>query len=218
MTFVYTLYFHSEVVGETGMGDLYWGVAVSISMLLAALLSPALGAAADNPRRKKSFLLVFTLTSVAATALLFFVQHGMIAAGIALFVVANTGYEGGIVFYDAFLPEITSPRSYGRVSGYGFAAGYVGSFAILALTLPLISAGFVPENLPNIRLTFVIAAAFFFVFSLPLFFFVREKPVAGLLGTSSRMGSDTPPARCACAGTATSRRSLSRFSSITMAS
>src|SRR5579883_1637168 len=72
VTFVSALYFRDIVAGGTGMGDFYWGIAVSLSMLLAALLSPPLGAAADTSQRKKSFLLIFTLVSVTATALLFF--------------------------------------------------------------------------------------------------------------------------------------------------
>ncbi|HET7152710.1 MAG TPA: MFS transporter [Candidatus Kapabacteria bacterium] len=188
VTFVYALYFRDVVAGGTGMGDFYWGIAVSLSMLLAALLSPPLGAAADSSQRKKSFLLVFTLVSVTATALLFFVQAGMILAGTLLFILANAGYEGGIVFYDAFLPEITSARSYGRVSGYGFAMGYLGSFAILAITLPLISGGFEPANLLSIRYSFVIAAAFFFIFSIPLFLIVKERHAGGMHWTFIREG------------------------------
>ena len=55
----------------------------------------------------------------------------MILLGMVLFIIANIGFEGGIVFYDAFLPSITSRRSYGRVSGYGFAMGYLGALAVL---------------------------------------------------------------------------------------
>lgn len=188
VTFVYALYFRDVVAGGTGMGDFYWGIAVSLSMLLAAILSPPLGAAADSSQRKKSFLLIFTLVSVTATALLFFVQAGMILAGTLLFILANAGYEGGIVFYDAFLPEITTPRSYGRVSGYGFAMGYLGSFAILALTLPLISGGFEPANLLSVRSSFLVAAGFFFLFSIPLFIIVKEKHAAGMRWSFIREG------------------------------
>lgn len=188
VTLVYALYFRDVVVGDSGNGDLAWGIAISISMLVAALLSPPLGAAADSSQRKKSFLLVFTLVSVVATACLYFVHAGMIVTGTILFVCANVGFEGGIVFYDAFLPSLTSPRAYGRVSGYGFAMGYLGAFAILAITYPLVSGGFGAENLENVRWSFVIAAAFFLVFSLPMFFVVREKHTAGMRWSFIREG------------------------------
>ncbi len=99
----------------------------------------------------------------------------MIALGAVLFIVANIGFEGGIVFYDAFLPLLTAKESYGRVSGYGFAMGYVGSLASLLIAIPLYANGFVAENLHNVRFSFVIAAGMFLLFSLPLFMFLRDR-------------------------------------------
>lgn len=170
----YSLYFKQIVVGGSGRGDFFWGLAVSISMLLTALIAPVLGAASDYAHRRKRFLLAFTLASIIATALLYFVHEGMIVTGTILFVIANIGFEGGIVFYNAFLPLLTSRRSYGRVSGYGFAMGYVGSFASLVIAAPLYKDGFAPENLEHVRLSFLIAAAMFFLFATPLFVFLRD--------------------------------------------
>ena len=171
----FSLYFKEIVVGGTGRGDFFWGLIVSISMLLTALIAPVLGAASDYGHSRKLYLLGFTLTSVACTAALYLVGPGMIALGAVLFIVANIGFEGGIVFYDAFLPLLTAKESYGRVSGYGFAMGYVGSLASLLIAIPLYADGFVPGNLHNIRLSFVIAAGMFLLFSLPLFLFLRDR-------------------------------------------
>ncbi len=170
----FSLYFKEIVVGGSGRGDLLWGVAVSISMLLTALISPVLGAAADFSSRRKRFLFGFTIVSILCTALLYFVKPGMIVEGMVLFILANIGFEGGLVFYDAFLPNITTERSYGRVSGYGFAMGYVGSLATLLIAMPLYANGFIESNQHNIRLSFLIAAIIFFVFSAPLFIFFRD--------------------------------------------
>ena len=170
VTLGYALYFRQVVAGS----DRYWGIAVSLSMLICALLAPPLGAIADATRGRKRFLLGFTLLSVLATAALYWVEAGMIFWGIALFVIANVGFESGIVFYDALLPSLAPPTATGRVSGYGYAMGYLGSLAILALCFPLLQGGVVPANLDNFRLAFPITAAFFFIFALPLFLFVRE--------------------------------------------
>jgi len=170
----YSLYFKEIVSGGAGRGDFFWGLAVSLSMLLTALIAPVLGAASDFAHRRKQFLLAFTLASIAATALLYYVEPGMIFLGTALFIIANIGFEGGIVFYNAFLPILASQRSYGRVSGYGFAMGYVGSFASLLIAMPLYAGGFAPENIGNVRLSFLLAAAMFFVFAAPLFLFLRD--------------------------------------------
>ncbi|MEK9137161.1 MAG: MFS transporter, partial [Bacteroidota bacterium] len=172
----YSLYFKEIVVGGAGRGDFFWGLIVSISMLLTALIAPVLGAASDYAHSRKRFLFVFTLASVLCTALLFVVQPGMIVVGGILFIIANVGFEGGIVFYNAFLPLLTSRESYGRISGYGFAMGYVGSLVSLLIARPLFADGFVAENLVNVRLSFVIAAGMFLAFSIPLFLFLKDRP------------------------------------------
>ena len=137
---VVTVIFPRYFIGHVAGGQRWlWGLAVSLSMLSAALLAPPLGAAADFSRKRKRYLLMFTLASVTCTALLFTVQQGMIVVGMLLFIIANIGFEGGIVFYDAFLPGLTTRKSYGRVSGYGFAMGYMGSLAILLIVNAMLS-------------------------------------------------------------------------------
>ncbi len=166
-TFLYAVYFKKVVAQGESVGDLYWSLATSISMTFTAIISPVLGAIADYSAGKKRFLLFFTLLCIFSTASLYFVNEGNILSGILLFVLANIGFEAGLVFYDSFLPEITEPKNYGRVSGYGFAAGYFGSIASLAIVFPFI-------NDDKIRETFIISAVFFLIFSLPLFLFLKD--------------------------------------------
>ena len=174
VTVIYSKYFSNYVAdGQRWL----WGLAVSLSMVLAALLSPPLGAIADFSRNRKRFLLVFTLLSVICTALMFFVNKGDILLGFFLFVVANIGFESGLVFYDAFLPNLTEKKNFGRVSGYGFAMGYVGALAVLLIVMFLLPPANSPDYNFYIRISFVIAAAFFFFFSLPLFLFISEPHV-----------------------------------------
>ena len=136
-------------------------------MIITAIISPVLGAIADYRAGKKRFLLFFTTLCILGTASLYFIGPGQIFWGIFIFVIANVGFEAGLVFYDAFLPEITTPKNYGRVSGYGFGIGYLGSLATLAIVFPFIEAKMIKE-------TFPLAAAFFLIFSLPIFFFLKE--------------------------------------------
>ena len=123
LTVGYPIYFRTIVSGSDPQADFMWGSSFSISMLCVVLLSPVLGAVADSGAGKKKFLFLFTALCVGATIGLFFVEAGMIIPGMLLVILANIGFEAGLVFYDAFLPEITTERSYGRVSGYGFAVG-----------------------------------------------------------------------------------------------
>ncbi len=171
VTVIYSTYFTNQVAGGQRW---IWGLTVSLSMILAAAIAPPLGAAADYSRNKKLFLFLFTIASVVCTGLMFFVQSGMILAGMVLFIIANVGFEGGIVFYDAFLPSITSRRSYGRVSGYGFAMGYLGALAVLFLVMIILPNSLSPDYLFYVRLSFVLAAVFFLVFSVPMFIWVPE--------------------------------------------
>ncbi len=167
VTFLYAVYFKKTVAGNEAIGDLYWSISTSIAMIITAFISPVLGAIADYSAGKKRFLLFFTLLCILGTSSLYFIGPGQIFWGIFLFVFANVGFEAGLVFYDAFLPEITAPKNYGRVSGYGFGMGYFGSLATLAIVYPFIEASMLKE-------TFPIAALFFLIFSLPLFFFLKD--------------------------------------------
>ncbi|MFZ2322957.1 MAG: MFS transporter [Ignavibacteriaceae bacterium] len=167
VTFIYAVYFKKVVTNGLPIGDLYWSIGTSVAMVITAIISPILGAIADYSAGKKRFLLFFTLLCIAGTSALFFVGSGDIFLGLLLFIIANVGFESGLVFYDAFLPEITSPKNYGRVSGYGFAMGYLGSLATLALVYPFISAGMIRES-------FLLAALFFLVFSLPIFIYLKD--------------------------------------------
>lgn len=170
VTFVYAIYFKEVVCQKLPIGDFYWSLGTAISMLITAIISPFLGAIADYNSSKKQFLLFFTLLCIVFTSFLFFVGAGQIISGILFFVIANVGFEAGLVFYDAFLPEITKEKNYGRVSGYGFAAGYLGSFVTLIFTYYFISIN-------KISYSFIFSALFFLLFSLPLFLFLKEKKI-----------------------------------------
>ncbi len=178
ITVGFSLYFKEIIVGGGKFGDFMWGLTVSISMLLTAIISPGLGAASDLTSQKKQFLMGFTFVSIICTSLLYFMHAGMILLAMVVFIIANIGFEGGLVFYDAFLPEITNERTYGRVSGYGFATGYLGSLTSLLIALPLYRGGFSAANLPLVQLSFVVAAGMFFIFSLPIFIFLPERKKA----------------------------------------
>ncbi len=180
VTVVFSKYFSNHVAGGQNW---IWGLAVSTSMVIAAFLSPPLGAIADASRNRKRFLLMFTLLSVICTLLMFYVEKGDILLGFVLFILANIGFEAGLVFYDAFLPNLTEKKNFGRVSGYGFAMGYVGALAVLLIVMFMLPESSSPEYYYYIRLTFVVAAIFFFVFSIPLFLFIREPQTSEVIKT-----------------------------------
>ncbi len=160
---VFPVYYAKVVVGgEPGLGDLWWGRAISLSMAVVAITSPFLGGIADYAGVRRLFLLVYTLVCVFSVAALSAVGPGMALTGFLLMVLANIGMEGGLVFYNAYLPDIAPKGSLGRVSAWGFALGYAGSMISLVAALPLVRAGLYGE-------IWLMVAAFFFFFSFPLF-------------------------------------------------
>ena len=163
---VFPVYYVNVIVGnETGRGDLWWGRAISVSMAVVALSSPFLGGIADFGGLRKRFLLFYTALSVLAVASLSILGKGMVIEGFLLIAIANLGMEGGLVFYNSFLPRI-APRDYqGRVSAWGFMVGYAGSIISLLFALPLIQNGY-------FRATWFMIAGFFAVCSIPAFLFL----------------------------------------------
>lgn len=165
---VFPVYYTNVIVGnEAGLGDLWWGRAISVSMAIVALSSPFLGGIADYGGLRKRFLFFYTALSVCAVASLSFLEKGMIIEGFFLISAANLGMEGGIVFYNSFLSRI-APREYqGRVSAWGFMVGYAGSIISLLWALLLIEKG-------HFGATWLMIAGFFGVCSIPAFLFLPK--------------------------------------------
>ena len=175
VTFVYGIYFKNVVCQGRPWGDFLWGLNATISLTLVALSAPILGAMADHARGKKFFLMAFSLLCIVFSGALFFVKEGMIATGMFLFIVANIGFQGSLVFYNAFLPELASESRMNLISGLGWGVGYVGAIIIVAISGPFLRGGFAEENLFNVRLTFVLQAVFYLVFSIPIFIWLKDR-------------------------------------------
>jgi len=171
---IFPVYFANYLIGnESGLGDLWWGRAVSLSMAIVVLSSPLLGGIADFSGIRKRLLFIYTMLCVLAVASFSFIQKGMAVEVFLLVVLANIGMEGGFVFYNSFLPEIAEKEYQGRVSAWGFGIGYAGSILSLLIALPLVSKG-------HFNLTWLIVAAFFAVFSIPAFLFLPRDTRGGL--------------------------------------
>lgn len=180
ITVAYGVYFKQVVVPkETGLGDLYWGLSLSLSMLLVAASSPILGAIADASAAKKRFLGTYAGFCILFTGLLYLVQQGDILLGVLFLVLANIGFEGSLPFYNALLPEIAKGKDFGKVSGYGWGIGYLGGMLCLLWTYPLLRGGFAPDNLLQFRQVFVHVALFYALFSLPVLLWSPERARVG---------------------------------------
>jgi UMF1 family MFS transporter len=176
---VYSAYFQGQVVGGAE-GSRLWGLAVGIAMLVVALTSPVLGAIADFSSSKKRFLLIYTAISVIFTASLFLAKPGNVWIGMGFFIVAEIGYRGAQVFYNALLTEIAEPEEMGRISGYGWAIGTAGGVICLLLILPLIM--FLGDTFADdtfiVRLSLPITAVFWALSAIPIFRWLPERTQA----------------------------------------
>lgn len=169
VTAVYAIYFKKVVVGleETGRSDNLWGLANSLAAGIVFLLAPTLGAAADIGGKKRFFLTVFTFLCVLPTALLWTTGEGTVAWAMILVILAVVGFEGGLIFYNSFLPDLVDKDGMGRLSGQGWALGYAGGLGCLLVVLPMAD-----NYLVEIPL---VVAAWYLVFSLPALLFLRDK-------------------------------------------
>ncbi len=111
---------------------------VSVAVFTQVFLLPLLGAIADYTSLKKRLMAVFCYIAVAANCLLFFTTDGLYLFGGLLFIIANLCYGAAMVFYNAFLPEITTEDQRDKVSSRGLAYGYLGGGLLLALNLALV--------------------------------------------------------------------------------
>ncbi|MFH0870642.1 MAG: MFS transporter [archaeon] len=174
-SFVFPIFFKDVIAGSKG--DFLWGLIVSISVLLGGLAAPIIGAMADYDSRRKSKFIIFTLLAVLGTAALFFTGPNTVLLASLLFILTNSFFEIAIILYDSFLVSVSSRATAGRISGLGWGLGYLGGVVCMILLKPLYDAGYSAASASLYKLTFPLTALFFLIFSLPSFFFVREKVV-----------------------------------------
>ncbi len=193
---IITMYFAQWVVIDQGQGDLWYAIPYSISMGITALTMPILGAVSDLLGNRKRFLIILSLSCIGcmlAIGILVGVldlSSPLFIICMVLFVIANVSYEGAIVFYNALLPGVATPRTLGAVSGWGVALGYLGAIVGLVTVFPFVEGsvfGLDIAGLPGWGRSgaFIPTAILFFLFALPTFIWVREYS-AGAHGHTGR--------------------------------
>ena len=161
-------------------GATLYSYTVAAAMFVVAACTPVLGAAADYSGRKRSYLAAFCALGVLATALMVLVGPGDILLGAVLLLVGLVGFNSANVFYNAFLPEISTPEDIGRISGFGWGFGYLGGGALLGINLVMLGA---PELLGRsepfpIQACFLSVAVWWGGFSIPSLMWMRDRPSA----------------------------------------
>lgn len=194
MAVVFSVYFAKSVVPADGWrwggwlipGESLWGYIHSAVMATVMLVSTSLGAIADARRWKRPMLIVFAVAGASCAMALGSVLPGDVSKAILLTFAATACFEIALLFYNAFLNEIAAPADTGRVSGLGFAFGYIGGGLCLALNLWMIArpAAFgdlvfsAADPTRPIRASVFVAGVWWLIFSLPTFLWVRDAPGA----------------------------------------
>jgi UMF1 family MFS transporter len=153
------------------------GWANSGASILVALSAPFLGAIADRATAKKRFLYGFTALGAASTGALWCVAQGQWAWAAALYVTGTVGFMGANIFYDSLLPAVAESKRVDFVSSLGFGFGYIGGGLLFALNVAMYlkPAVFgIPDGATAIRLSFLMVAFWWALFTLPLVFWVDE--------------------------------------------
>jgi UMF1 family MFS transporter len=212
VTFVFSVY----LTGTVGKGmpggtppESWLGRALAVAGFTIATLAPVIGVWVEDPRRRRTALTVLTGTAAVLTAAMSLIRDRPEYLWLGLALLAATAACGDLasVPYNAMLRQLSTPETSGRVSGFGWAAGYVGSVVLLLVVYLGFISGKGPTrgflHLPtadgmNVRAAMLLASGWFAVFALPLLLTAHRlptvtdvtAPITGLLGGYRRLWSD----------------------------
>src|SRR4051794_10684945 len=193
-TFVFAPYFATHVASDPASGQALWGFATAAAGMMIALLSPVFGAIADASGRRKPWIAGFGALLVIGSSLMWFGRPGDeagIPAVLFAYGIASIGAEFGTVFNNAMMPTLVPPERIGRLSGTGWATGYVGGILSLILVLGFLGAspesgrtlfgfmplfGLDPLSHQGDRITGPLTAVWFIIFVLPMFLLTPDYP------------------------------------------
>ena len=193
-TFVFAPYFATHVAADPASGQALWGFATAAAGLMIAAMSPVLGAIADASGRRKPWIAAFGALLVIGSGLMWFGKPGdasVIAPLLLAYGVATIGVEFATVFNNAMMPTLVPPNRIGRLSGTGWATGYVGGILSLLLVLGFLAAspetgrtlfgfmplfGLDPVTHQGDRITGPLTGIWFTVFVLPMFLLTPDYP------------------------------------------
>jgi UMF1 family MFS transporter len=172
--------------GVPAIESTFWlGVVNSGSALTALLLSPVLGSVSDAGGLKKPLLFVSALLGIAMAAGLYFIGPGDYGTALLFYGLGMVGFSVGMVFYDSLLPSVTLPHRFERVSAFAVGMGYLGGGSLFGLSVLMTQqpAWFgLADATAAVKLSFLLVAGWWLLFTLPLLFFVHEPPTRRATG------------------------------------
>src|SRR5277367_6294920 len=205
-TFVFAPYFATHVAADPARGQSLWGFTTAAAGLVIALLSPVLGAVADASGRRKPWIAAFGALLIVGSCLMWFGKPGdvsVIPLLLLAYGIATVGVEFATVFNNAMMPTLVPPDKIGRLSGTGWATGYVGGILSLILVLVFFAAspesgrtlfgftplfGLDPVTHQGDRITGPLTGIWFIIFVLPMFLLTPDYPAKRPVRAALRLG------------------------------
>jgi MFS transporter, UMF1 family len=199
VTFIFAPYFAAVVMPDPVAGQALWGTATAVGGAAVAILAAPVGAVADRTGARKPWLLAFSVPYVIGCLGLWLATPLMPEPWLALgfFLIAYLGSEFGQIITNAMLPSLGGRAAIGRISGSGWALGYLGGLASLAVVLAFLSPvpgsertllgvapafGLDPDLGEPARATGPMSAVWYVVFALPLFLWTPDAPPCPVRG------------------------------------
>lgn len=181
ISFVYSAFFVAYIVPvDSVWRDTYWSIAIIGSTLIAMVLSPIVGHSIDQGVSKKRLLLWSTLVCAVFTCFLYFVGPGDIWWGIAIILITNTAWMLGEAIISAFLPDISTRKNMGLISGLGWGLGYLGGFvSMVMVSVIIIRADPIADTEAYIsqhQWSMIAISIYFVLVAIPTFVLLKEKP------------------------------------------
>ncbi|MCP4751246.1 MAG: MFS transporter [Proteobacteria bacterium] len=177
--------------GQLQASTFYLGLANSGASIIVAALAPFLGAIADRGTAKKKFLFVFSYLGIIMTGGLWMVKQGQWQMAVLFYVLATVGFSGGNIFYDSLLPGVASSKKVDYTSSLGFALGYIGGGLLFLVNVVMyLNPGWfgIPDGPTAIRLSFIMVAVWWALFSLPVWLWVEEPKIYKAVGFGKAVG------------------------------
>ncbi|MCL2756478.1 MAG: MFS transporter [Coriobacteriia bacterium] len=157
-------------------GDYWWSIGTTISVLVVAVLAPLLGAFADYKGYKKKLFVALLILGLATTAMCaIFNDWRLLLVG---YILSHVGFSGSCLIYDSFLPDVTTPERMDKVSGWGYAMGYIGGSTIpFLISIALINFGenFGIDTVLAVKISVMITVIWWGLFSIPFITNIKQQ-------------------------------------------
>lgn len=173
-TLLFSLFVQSVIVGDEARGKQTWSYMVGASLVIIVLLSPVVGAVADQRAWKRELLLMTGVVCAFLTGMLGILQPNQVLLAATLYIVAAVACGLGENLLAAFLPEISTPKNVGYISALGWTMSYIGALILLLITAGVVYGLNRPDP-AQARPLFVFSGIWFFVGIIPAVLYLREK-------------------------------------------